>query len=181
MSEKKYTILTPRLGIRNWQDSDLDPMSALNQDEKVMEFFPATPTRDQTENFIRRMQTQFEKTGYCYYAVDRLDTGEFIGFIGLMYQDYESIFTPAVDIGWRLNQASWGNGFATEGAKACLAYGFETLGLQEIYSVASVTNTKSERVMQKIGMEKIDTFDHPKLLEVETLKTCVLYRKRKEV
>lgn len=180
MSLKKYTIITPRLGLRNWQESDITPMSLLNQDKKVMEFFPATPTLEQTENFIRRMQAQFEKTGYCYYAVDRLDTGNFIGFIGMMYQDYESTFTPAVDIGWRLNQAAWGNGFATEGAKACLTYGFETLELEEIYSVASVINIKSERVMQKIGMEKIDTFDHPKLLKVEHLKTCVLYRKRRE-
>ncbi len=180
MSKKKYTISTPRLGIRNWQDSDIVPMAALNQDEKVMEFFPSTQSLDRTENFIRRMQAQFDKTGYCYYAVDRLDTGTFIGFIGMMYQDYESIFTPAVDIGWRLNRASWGNGFATEGAKACLTYGFETLGLKEIYSVASVINVKSERVMQKIGMEQIDTFDHPKLLDFDHLKTCVLYRKRKE-
>ena len=83
MSLKKYTIITPRLGLRNWQESDITPMSLLNQDKKVMEFFPATPTLEQTENFIRRMQAQFEKTGYCYYAVDRLDTGNFIGFIGI--------------------------------------------------------------------------------------------------
>ena len=174
---KKYIIKTSRLGLRNWVAEDVKPMAALNADEQVMEYFPSVQSEQNTSDFIKRMQKHFETYGFCYFAVDTLDTGEFIGFIGLCHQDYESDFTPHVDIGWRLKQSAWGKGYATEGAKACLEYGFKTLRLREVYSVASVINVKSQHIMKKIGMEKIATFDHPKLLDNDRLKVCVLFKR----
>ncbi len=174
---KKYIIKTSRLGLRNWVAADVMPMAALNADEQVMEFFPSVQSEQTTIDFIKRMQNHFDTHGFCYFAVDALDTGEFIGFIGLCHQDYESDFTPHVDIGWRLKQSAWGKGYATEGAKACLEYAFGTLGLTEVYSVASVINVKSQHIMKKIGMEKVSSFDHPKLLNDNRLKECALFRK----
>lgn len=172
-----YLIKTNRLGLRNWKESDITPMTALNQDEEVMRFFPSTVDYNATSEFVKRMQKHQEDYGFCYFAVDILATGEFIGFIGLCHQTYESPYTPHVDIGWRLARSSWGNGYATEGAKACLDFAFSVMKLDRIYSVATEMNTPSIHVMQKIGMQKIDTFDHPKLLNDDRLRRCVLYNK----
>jgi len=170
-----YTIETDRLGLRNWKDNDLSEMAALNADPDVMRYFPKTQNKEDTQRFILRMQDQFSKTGYCYFAAERLADNVFLGFIGIMYQDYEADFTPCVDIGWRLAKNFWGNGYATEGAKACLSFAHETLNLERVYSVASKYNVASLNVMRKIGMVHQYDFDHPKLLEYPSIKTCALY------
>lgn len=104
-----------------------------------------------------------------------LPTGSFIGFVGLCRPGFEAFFTPCVEIGWRLRREAWGFGYATEGAGACLAYGFRELGLDRIYAFTAVDNARSERVMQKIGMGKLGAFDHPKLEEGHWLRRHVVY------
>lgn len=175
-----YLFQSERLGFRNWQDNDWPKMSKINANPAVMEFFPSTNDAEKTKAFITTMQKQLLETGFCYFAVDRLSDGEFIGFIGLSRQTYEASFTPCIDIGWRLAEKAWSKGYATEGAKRCLDYAFQQLNLERILSVAPAINVKSQRVMQKIGMTHIDTFDHPLLLDNERLKSCVLYEVKKE-
>lgn len=172
-----YLIKTPRLGLRNWTKADVDPMTAINLDKEVMRFFPQPYGRDSTIGLIERMQKEYEERKHCYFATDLLETGELIGFIGLSYQDYLDNYNPFVDIGWRLASHVWGKGLATEGAKACMDYAFSTLALQSVYAVAPQVNTPSQGVMKKIGMEQIDVFDHPKMLDNARLKSCVLYQK----
>lgn len=172
----RYIFSSERLGFRNWTEADIPQLCLINADPKVMEFFPALPTTEETEAFVERMQKQFTEKGFCYYAVDRLDNHEFIGFIGISEKDFEEDFTPCVDIGWRLSKKEWGKGYATEGAKQCLGYAFKTLKIRDIYSLCPVVNTKSELVMQKIGMKKIKIFDHPALMGNDVLNPCVLYK-----
>src|SRR5438552_3901183 len=102
----------------------------------------------------------------------------FAGFVGLSVPRFESHFTPCVEIGWRLAAPYWGRGYATEGARAALAVGFETLGLGEIVSSTVPANLRSRRVMEKIGMARDpdDDFDHPALPEGHRLRRHVLYR-----
>ncbi len=140
-----------------------------------MEYFPRTKTLVETEDFVYKMQKQYQDYGYCYFAVDRLDNDVMIGFIGVARQTYEADFTPCVDIGWRLAQDQWGQGFATEGARACLRYAFLDLNMDHILSICPAINTKSERVMQKIGMQKVKEFDHILLKDTERLRRCKLY------
>ena len=175
-AEKSYVLKTSRLGFRNWTRKDIPFMSSMNSDERVMEFFPNTLTKEESAAFLGRMQNHFSNHGFCYFAVDLLETGECIGFIGLLHQSYESPFTPCVDVGWRLAVDYWGKGYATEGAKACLEYAFYELGIEKIYSVASCVNVRSEHVMRKIGMHKIMEFDHPKIIQADHLKRCVVYK-----
>ncbi len=78
------------------------------------------------------MKDSYDVKGYCYFAVDNLENNEFIGFIGFAYQNYETDFTPNVDIGWRLKSSACNKGFASEGAKRSLEYGFNNLGLIKI-------------------------------------------------
>ncbi|HEY1062098.1 MAG TPA: GNAT family N-acetyltransferase [Daejeonella sp.] len=174
--DQKYLFKSERLGFRNWLESDIELMSAINADEKVMEFFPAIASKDQTIEFIEKMQKQFKEKGFCYFAVDKLENNEFIGFIGLSEKLFEAEFTPCIDIGWRLSSEEWNKGYAGEGAKRCLEYANEVLKLEKIVSIAPKINVKSEKVMKKIGMEKVLEFEHPLLINDERLRDCVLYQ-----
>lgn len=174
--DQKYLFKSERLGFRNWLESDIELMSAINADEKVMEFFPAIASKDQTIEFIEKMQKQFKEKGFCYFAVDKLENNEFIGFIGLSEKSFEAEFTPCIDIGWRLSSEEWNKGYAGEGAKRCLEYANEVLKLEKIVSIAPKINVKSEKVMKKIGMEKVLEFEHPLLINDERLRDCVLYQ-----
>ncbi|MCP4458773.1 MAG: GNAT family N-acetyltransferase [Cytophagales bacterium] len=174
-SNNQYLFESERLGFRTWHGSDIANMAEINADPTVMEFFPSTQTLEQTQEFIERMRKNYNKSGYCYFAVDKLENGKFIGFIGLSNQDFKSDFTPCVDIGWRLKQSEWGKGYATEGAKRCLNFAFNELKLNIIKSHAPVLNLKSKQVMKKLGMNKVQTFNHPLLAGDERLQECVLY------
>ncbi len=171
----EYLFRSERLGFRSWMDVDIDALAAINADAAVMEYFPSVKTRKETGEFIERMQREYAQKGFCYFAVERLDNKQLIGFTGMSSQAFAADFTPCVDIGWRLAKDAWGNGYATEGAKRCLQYGFETIGLQKIVAMAPVVNLRSQNVMQKIGMVKVKDFIHPLLLEDERLRDCVLY------
>lgn len=172
----QYIFTSARLGFRAWRPTDIVPMAAINADTEVMEFFPGTKTLAETEEFIVRMQQQQSDKGYCYYAVDVLSTGLFIGFIGLCYQTFEAPFTPCTDIGWRLQRQAWGRGYATEGAGRCLEYGLNDLRLKDIYAIAPKINTRSVQVMNKIGMQRVGVFVHPLLVGDERLRDCVFYK-----
>lgn len=174
-TNNKYIFTSERLGFREWNDADIEHLAAINSDPEVMEFFPSLQSLSHTIDFIRRMRAQYQEKGYCYYAVDTLKDGSFIGFIGISDQKFESDFTPCNDIGWRLKRSAWYNGYATEGAKRCLEYAFDTLKMKQIYSIAPAANTRSESVMPKIGMQKIQEFDHPLLASHKRLERCVVY------
>jgi RimJ/RimL family protein N-acetyltransferase len=172
---KNYIFKSERLGFRNWNADDLTEFAKLNADEGVMEHFPKTLTELETTEFIVRLQKHYKEKKYTYFVTEVLATGEFIGFIGMAYQDYKTEFTPATDIGWRLKQSAWGKGYATEGAKACLDFGFNNLNLDKIISTCTLNNTKSAHVMAKIGMKKVGTFNHPKLKDYPDYETCICY------
>ncbi len=170
-----YLFKSTRLGFRNWEPSDIDVMSEINGCVEVMKFFPKTQSKIETLSFMKRMMAMLEERRYCYFAVDELNSYKLIGFIGLAYQDYKADFTPCVDIGWRLHKLHWNKGYATEGAQACLNYGFKNLNLNKIYSVATKNNLPSINVMKKIGMSYLEDFEHSKLLDYPDLKLCSLY------
>ncbi len=150
-------------------------MAAINADATVMEFFPGTKSYTETASFVDKMRQQYADNGFCYYAVNVLETGVFIGFIGMMEQTYEAPFTPCVDIGWRLCKEAWGNGYATEGAMRCMKYAFDNLEFTRIYATAPLVNARSQRVMVKAGMRRVMEFVHPLLMDDKRLRDCVLY------
>ena len=156
-------ITTERLILRPWTEADLPDLYKLCSDPAVMEHFPSILSESETKAFLKRLIESYDEHGYTYFACIQKDTKAFIGFIGLAYQTYESPFSPAVDIGWRLLPSAWGKGFATEGAKACLNYAFEVLKLDRVVAVCTLRNVNSERVMQRIGMTKRGRFMHPAL------------------
>ena len=169
---------TDRLILRLWQSSDVDGMAAIDQDPKVCQYLPAIGTRATTEAGVQRILNHYQEHGFCLYAVELKENNEFIGFLGLSIPSFESHFTPAVEIGWRLASRHWNKGYATEGAKAVLKYGFLTLNLDEIVSFTVVNNRASRRIMEKIGLHHNpdDDFNHPRLAADSPLRRHVLYR-----
>ena len=174
------TIKTQRLLLRQWREEDFAPFAAMNADPRVMEHFPSVKTLEESRKEYQAILEQFKKHGYGWWAVSVIDGPDFIGFVGLNHVNFETSFTPAVEIGWRLAFNYWGKGYATEGAIASLRYGFETLKLKEIVSFTAVQNMKSRAVMERIGMhhDAEDDFDHPRLPEGHPLRRHVLYRIR---
>lgn len=176
MNPADYILSTSRLGLRLWRETDIAPFAAMNADADVMRYFPSIMTTEQTMAFYERIAATFAERGYGLWAVDMLQTGEFIGFIGFSHPRFDEWFTPCVEIGWRLRSDMWGHGLATEGAAECLHYGFDKLGFRDIYSFTAVQNLPSERVMQKIGMTRLGEFDHPVLAPESPLRRHLLYR-----
>ena len=168
---------TERLLLRRWRTEDRAPFAALNADPEVMRHFPALLTRRESDGLADRIETYMERAGWGLWAMEERATGRFLGFTGLARPGFEAPFMPAVEIGWRLQRAAWGQGFATEAARAAVRFAFDELKLAEIVSLAVVANERSRAVMRRLGMthDPADDFDHP-LVEQPHLRRHVLYR-----
>lgn len=168
------TILkTKRLILRPWKTEDLEPFAALNADPRVMEYYPSVLSREESDRFATKIQSQIEEKGWGLWAVALPGIAEFIGYVGL-----QNVDDATVEIGWRLAFEYWGKGYATEGALECLQYAFKNLNLQQLVSFTSVQNMRSRAVMERIGMQHDpkDDFNHPRLPEGHPLQKHVLYR-----
>lgn len=153
----------------------------MNSDPRVMEFFPALLSRQESEAMVDRIEAHFDAHGFGLWAAELRQVKSLVGFIGLNVPSFEAHFTPCVEIGWRLAADHWGQGLATEGANAVVRYSFEKLGLGELVSFTVPANVASRRVMEKLGMtyDPADDFDHPRLPEGHPLRRHVLYRLRR--
>lgn len=177
-----HFIKTERLVLRPWREDDLGPFAQLNADPRVMECFPLVKTLEQTREEFDLIRKGFEPNGWGFWAASLIEGDQFIGFIGLKNVGFTTSFTPAVEIAWRLAYEYWGHGYATEGAKAALEYGFESLNLNEIVSFSPTQNKRSANVMEKIGMTHYpeEDFDHPRLPKGHRLSRHVLYRIKRD-
>ena len=171
-------LRTARLQLRRWLPADRALFATLNADPQVMEYFPAVLSRDESDRMVARIEAHFERHGFGFWAVEIPGVSPCAGFIGLAVPALDAPFMPAVEIGWRLAREHWGHGYATEGARAALAFGFSTLGLREIVSFTTTENARSRRVMERIGMRRDaqGDFDHPSFAATHPLRRHVLYR-----
>jgi RimJ/RimL family protein N-acetyltransferase len=171
-------LRTERLYLRRWQPSDRAPFAKLNADPRVVEFLRGPLSPQESDASVERIETHFEQHGFGLWAVEIPGITPFAGFIGLSIPRFEAPFTPCVEIGWRLDAEHWNRGYATEGARAALEFGFTSLQLKEIVSFTTARNVRSRRVMEKLGMTRSpgDDFDHPLLPEGHPLRRHVLYR-----
>jgi ribosomal-protein-alanine N-acetyltransferase len=172
------TLRTDRLVLRGWREPDREPYAAMNADPRVMEHFPGTMTRAESDAHVDAIAEHFAARGYGLWAVEVPGEAEFIGFVGLSVPRFQAHFTPAVEVGWRLATFAWGRGYATEAAREALRFGFEEAGLAEIVSFTAPVNERSRAVMRGIGMthDPAGDFDHPALPPGHRLRRHVLYR-----
>lgn len=170
-------LRSERLLLRPWRRSDRVPFARLNADERVIEFFPAPLARSESDALADRIEAHFERHGFGFWALEIPGHAEFAGFVGLSTPSFDAEFTPCVEIGWRLDPACWGRGYATEASRIALAYGFEILELDEIVSFTVPQNLKSIAVMERIGLKPhpLGRFDHPRLPPGHPLRRHRLY------
>jgi RimJ/RimL family protein N-acetyltransferase len=175
-------IETERLILRDWKDEDRPLFASMNADPMVMEYFPRHLDEKASNRLVDNLIQNIKKRGYAPFALEVKKTSQFIGFVGLTDVAIDVNFKPAVEIAWRLDYAAWGNGFATEAAKAVLKHGFDTVKLKEIVAYAVHDNTRAIQIMEKIGMKRDPKGDfiYPKLKPDHPLGKFVLYRARKD-
>jgi RimJ/RimL family protein N-acetyltransferase len=182
MTGEGPTIVTPRLVLRPWRESDLALFAALNADPKVMEHMFAMLGREESDRLAERINQRIAERGFGLWAVEAPGVAGFVGFVGLSVPAFEAHFTPCVEVGWRLAAEYWGRGYATEAARAAVDFGFRGLGLEEIVSFTTPVNVRSWRVMERLGMKRspADDFDHPAVARGHPLSRHVLYRLRRD-
>jgi RimJ/RimL family protein N-acetyltransferase len=170
----EFSLETGRLLLRAWRDADRDPFFAMNSDPAVMQFLPATD-RAASDTAVDRLVAAQDRDGCCFWAVERHDDRAFLGFCGLMAPRLPLI---EYEIGWRLRREAWGRGFASEAARASLAWGWANLPAPSIVAITVPANRRSRAGMERIGMAHAADadFDHPELPEGDPLRRHVLYR-----
>ncbi|MDQ6899813.1 MAG: GNAT family N-acetyltransferase [Candidatus Dormibacteraeota bacterium] len=173
-------LRTQRLLLRRWRESDRLPFAALNADPVVMEHFPRTLSRRESDASIDRIEANFASHGFGLWAAELLGSEVFIGFVGLSLPTFDAHFRPAVEVGWRLARPHWGQGYATEAARAVVSFGFDQLKLGEIVSFTVPENIRSRRVMERLGMthDPHEDFEHPLIPAGHPLRHHLLYRIR---
>jgi ribosomal-protein-alanine N-acetyltransferase len=172
------SLTTDRLILRRWTDADREPFAAINGDPEVVRFLRGRLDRAASDAFMDRIEAGFERYRFGLWAVEVKETGLLLGFTGLAMQTFPAHFTPAVEVGWRMARHAWGKGYATEAARAALAFGFTSVGLPEVVSITTRTNERSIALMRRLGMvsDPAWDFEHPLLPRGHPLRPHVLFR-----
>jgi RimJ/RimL family protein N-acetyltransferase len=160
------TLETDRLWLRPWSLTDADEYARILADPEVMRYMGSGlrygakrrivslvgVSGARARRTIGLLADHWRRHGFGAWAVEEKASGALIGQIGLVHHP-DWIADPAkVEIGWMLALDAWGRGFATEGARASLAYAFEQLRMERIISISKPANRRSERVMQRLGL-----------------------------
>ena len=168
---------TRRLVLRQWREEDMKTFSMINADPMVMEYYPGILDSKQSNDLAYKIKGRIEENGWGFWAVELKNSNAFIGFVGLNKPSYELPVTPCVEIGWRLSQKHWGQGYATEAAQKCLEVAFCQLNFSEVYSFTPVQNKRSEAVMLRLNMLNMQkNFAHPIIPKGSSLREHVLYK-----
>ncbi len=176
-------LTTPRLVLRSWRDSDLEPVAAITADAEVMRFFHLTRTRAQSDAWVARTQTHIDRHGFGVWAVEAPGVAPLIGFVGLVHVPDDVPCAPSIEAAWTFGAQWWRRGYCAEAAEAAMRDGYDRLGFSEIVAFTAACNEPSQGVMRKLGMTRdIDgDFDHPRVPKGHALARHVLYRRRNDI
>jgi RimJ/RimL family protein N-acetyltransferase len=182
MGVREPRLVTERLVLRRWEESDLEPFASLNGDPETMRHFPAPLPWEASDAMVHRIEEGFERDGLGHFAVELVATGQLAGAVGLSKVPPPMPFAPAVEVGWRLDRRYWGQGYATEAAQAVLRHAFCDKGFDEVVSFTAAVNEPSRAVMERLGMQRdpAEDFLQPGLPDDHRLQPHVLYRLRRE-
>lgn len=171
---------TQNLVLRRWREGDRGAFAEMNADREVMLYLGQPLGSAESDALMDWFEAEFDQFGFGLWALESAETEEFIGFTGLSVPRFDAPFMPAVEVAWRLNRRHWGHGYATEAATRALAFGFETVGLEEIVAFASRLNLRSQAVMRRIGMRQdaSDDFERAGKEISDPLRPHVLWRIR---
>ena len=155
-------IETARLLLRNWREADIDPFDRHTNTEAVMRWLGGVQTREQLEDAMRnRIMRWQEERGFTFWAVERKADGELLGFCGIKIAD--TVGAPVegmYEVGWRLREDAWGQGYAKEAAIASLDFAFDRLGADRVVALTCIQNEASWGLMERIGMTRRPELDY---------------------
>ena len=158
----KFHIETERLILREIRDEDLEGMFELDSNPNVHEFLGKKPikTREQAQKVIDSVKQQYKERGIGRWAVILKETGEFMGWTGIRLNTEYNMNgrTRYYDVGYRLIERFWGNGYATESGLVAVQYAFETMKLSELFGTTEFGNTASHKALLNIGLEYVEDF-----------------------
>ena len=165
MSSAERRLETERLILRRWRDDDLDPYAAMNADPEVMRYIGDGHVHARTEAAasLARIRQEWDTHGFGRWAVERRSDGAFAGFCGVGFLKSFPELGGEPEIGWRLPRALWGAGYATEAAIASRDDFFRTTAYDHLISLSNPGNVASERIMEKLGMRRVEDVPHPSL------------------
>ncbi|KZN54209.1 GNAT family N-acetyltransferase [Pseudoalteromonas luteoviolacea] len=179
-------LVTQRLVLRQWQETDKDSFAQMSADSEVMRYFPAKLNIDESNALSDKIAALIAERGYGFWAValrgskevtvTSPSTDRFIGFVGLHWQTRVNPNQPFMEIGWRLHRDFWGQGYAYEAAQAALKFAFEVLSLEQVYAFTALQNRPSQQLMRRLGMTNLNkNFAHPDLPNGHVLQSHCLY------
>lgn len=169
-------IETQRLILRQWKEQDFPLFAKMNGSPTVMKYFENTLSQNKSDELANRIKNLIAERGWGLWALEEKTTGHFMGFVGLNDAPETLLCSPAVEIGWRLSDAFWGKGYASEAALEILDFAFNSLKLEKVVSFTATINTPSIKVMERIGMQNTkQNFQHPGV-KGNRLKEHVLYQ-----
>lgn len=155
-------IETARLRLRNWEEADIDPFIRHTNTPSVMRWLGGVKTEEEHRRILRERPMRWqEERGFTFWVVERKADGELLGFCGLKVADGEdSPIAGELEIGWRLREDAWGQGYAKEAAAASLDYAFDRLGAAQVVAITFPGNEASWGLMERLGMRRRPELDH---------------------
>lgn len=172
---------TERLHLRSWRDEDVKNIYEMMQDPEVIHDLKHSHLDEYAvlQQLAASANKSIEQNGYGYFVCELKDTRETIGLVGLNYTDLDDPHFPCYTASWILGKKYWKKGYATEAAQTLLTFGFENCKMSKIFACTAVGNISSRRVMERLGMQWVDTFNFPGLEMSHPLSQQVLYEIRK--
>lgn len=169
-------IELPRLVLRGWRDEDHAPFAAMGRSPAVMAHLGDLMDDDQVAAAIARQQGLQASHGHCFWAIERRADGAFLGFCGLKPGTVGPI-DGETEIGWRLREDAWGQGYAREAAQASLGWGWANLAKERIMAITTPANTASWGLMIRLGMMRRTDLDfgHPQFRPGDRLYEHITY------
>ncbi len=169
-------IQTARLVLRGWRDADRSPFADMSRSPAVMAHLGPPMAREQVDSAVDRMQGYQRAHGYCFWAIERRTDGHFLGFCGLKPGAVGPL-VGEIEIGWRLREDAWGQGYAKEAAFASLAWGWTNLAAPRIMAITTPANKASWGLMERLGMTRLPELDfgHPDMAPGHPLHDHITY------
>ncbi len=154
-------IETDRLRLRDWRAADVAPFAACTNTPNVMRWLGGVKTDAEMAELIAKLGRWQAERGFTFWAVERKDDAALLGFCGLKIADTPgSPIEGDPEIGWRLREDAWGQGYAREAAAASLDFAFATLGLPHVVAITFIENVASWGLMERLGMTRRTDLDH---------------------
>jgi RimJ/RimL family protein N-acetyltransferase len=156
----KTILITERIVLREMEQRDFDDLYAMFNDPDVMRFYLGLKDRDETQAWLDWILDHYKRYGYGLFAAEHAESGEFLGQIGIIHQDWDNRID--LEVGYMLKRSAWDKGYATEAARACRDLAFARYRPDRVVSFITPENVRSQAVAKRNKMRLINRISHPR-------------------